>query len=222
MIAARYLPNATLPESLFSEVAIRVKKYLAIKKANLGSDKHERWVLGIIAAEIEALLNDHSQETAFIHFLYEQIADRVTLRGWDMNDEARRLQIYIAIVRCLTKADEEMLAFKLVRSFQLAWTQPETWLHDPHAMATSMVQANRDIQTTLNHPLSQKFVQAIKPWAISLTILRDSLGEHPQDAAKLLDHPEELYDGRSIAERRYKESRTNFVEERCAPSFICL
>ena len=208
LIAARYLPNGVLPESLFSEVALRVKKYQVVKKANVGSEKHERWVLGVIAAEIEELVDDHVQETAFIHFLYEQIADRVTVRGLEMDEQTRRLQIYIAIVRCMTKADEEMLSYKLLRSFQPTWLQSELWLDDPYAMAKAMVETEKAVEAALNHPLGQKFQQAVKPWAISLTILRDALKEKPADAVKLLDHPDELFEMvERIAERRYKESR---------------
>ena len=208
LIAARYLPNGTLPESLFSEVAIRITKYQVLKKANIGSEKHERWILGMIASEIEESVNDHQQETAFIHFLYEQIADRITIKGLAIPDDIRRLQIYIAVVRCLSKADDEMLSHRLIRSFQPEWLEPEKWVHDPNAMAKAMVQADRDIHTSLNHPLAQKFSQAVKPWAISLTILRDALKEKPTEAARLLEHTDDLFAlVERIAERRYKDSR---------------
>ena len=208
MIAARYLPNGVLPESLYQEVACLVKKYQALKHANVGSEKHERWILGVVASEIEESLNHHEQEKAFVHFLYEQIADRITVRGWELDESTRRLQIYIAVLRSLTKADEEMLAYKLVRTFQPAWLQPERWIDDAYGMAQAMVKTHKDIQETLNHSLSQKFLQAVKPWAISLTILRDALQERVEDAPKLLDHSEELFVMvERIAERRYKESR---------------
>lgn len=208
LIAARYLPNATLPESLVEQGATVIGKYQVLKRANVGSTKHEQWLLGIVAAELEELLSANARDKALVNFLFEQLGDRITVRDSAMDPTVRRLQVYIACFRSLNKADDEMLSYKLVRAFQPNWLHPEEWIPAPHDMAVEMVTVEARVRAQLKHGLAQKFLQAVKPWAISLGMLRDALLEDPDKAPALLSNPDEL---RAvvvrIAERRFKESR---------------
>mgnify|MGYP001602475621 CR=1 FL=1 len=93
LIGARYLPNGELPETLVDDAATVVRKYQVIAKIRAGKERHIRWVQGVVAAELEELLVDPVREKALVTFLYERLADRITVRGVELEDSERRLQV---------------------------------------------------------------------------------------------------------------------------------
>lgn len=208
LIAARYLPNGVLPESLIADSAFVIKKYQVVAAYKRGGDRHRQWLLGIVAAELEELLDDHAQEKSLVNFLYEQLGDRILVRGVMMDETARRLQVYVACHRSLSKADDEMMGYKLVRAFHTLWMHPEEWLAAPSEVAIQMLGVESHVRAELKHPFALKFSQAIKPWATAIGMLRDALTENSPQAEHLLDDPEALHAAvRKIAHRRYQESK---------------
>lgn len=208
LIGARYLPNNELPDYIIGQVAQRVAKYLAIQRSRVGSEKHYAWLRGILSVEIEELLVDASQEKALVTFLYERLADRVKVQGVAMDSGDLRLQLYLACYRSLVKADEETLGFKLLRAYLPEWLRPEGWLSEPQSMAERLIGVERRIRLSLTHPLAIKFQRVVKPWAVSLNVLREALLEKPDDAKVLLEKPESLNAVIArITERRYKQSK---------------
>lgn len=208
LIGARYLPNGELPESLIGDVALRVSKYQAIDRTHIGSAKHMAWLRGVVTVEIEELLVDASQQKALVTFLYERLADRIKLSGASMDPTELNLQVYLACYRSLLKADDEVLSFKLLRAYLPEWLRPAEWLQAPTAVADRLVGVERRVQASLANPLGPKFLRVIKPWAVSLNILRDALLEKPEDAKILLDKPDALHAvSERIIERRYAEAK---------------
>jgi len=208
LIAARYLPNGVLPESLGDQAADIIAKYVAIQRLHVGDETHEAWLLGIISAELEELVDDHAADKTFVHFLYEQLAERITLPPDVMGEDDRRLQIYIACYRMLLKADDEMIGYKLVRAFRPDWMDPMSWIGAPGAMALDLPDVQRRVFGALRHPLALKFQHAVKPWAISLNILRTALLENPTKAQELMEKHDALHGAiERIAEKRVKESK---------------
>jgi hypothetical protein len=83
-----------------------------------------------------------------------------------------------------------------------------SWIAAPGAMALDLPDVQRRVFETMRHPLSLKFQNAIKPWAISLNILRTALKENPAKAAELMENHEALHHAvERIAEKRVKESK---------------
>lgn len=208
LIAARYLPNASLPESLVDDVARLVRKYQAVARVNAGGERHARWLRDITAAEIESALVDSTSEKALVTFLYERLADSIKVRGAEIDDTERRLQVYVACYRSLVKADDAMIGYKLLRAYLPEWVRSEEWLEDPRPIAERLVAVERRIRERLKHRLAQRFLRAVKPWAVSLAILRGVLIEKPEDAEAALAKPETL-DAKiaRMAEERYARAR---------------
>jgi hypothetical protein len=208
LIAARYLPNGVLHENLGDSVADVVAKYVAIQRVHAGNEAHEEWLLGIISAELEELVDDHGLMKALVHFLYEQLAERIVLPEGVLSDDERRLQIYVACYRMLLKADDEMIGYKLVRAFRSDWMEPINWISTPAEMALEMTGIQMRVSAALADPLAQKFQHAVKPWAISLNILRTALLENPAKAEELMQKTDLLHAAiERIADKRMQESR---------------
>ena len=208
LIAARYLPNATLPESIIDQVGRLVQKYMAVSKINAGGERHAEWLRGIISVEIEESLVDATQEKALVTFLYERLADRIKLRGATLDDTERRLQVYVACYRSLVKADDDMLGFKLLRAYLPEWLRADDWVSQPRPIAERLVAVHLRIRSRLRHPLAQRFLRVVKPWAVSLALLKDVLLEAKGEAGKVLDTPDLLQLKLSQkAEERYADAK---------------
>jgi hypothetical protein len=192
LIGARYLPNGVLPESVIGTVALRIRKYQAVERVKAGSERHLEWLRGIVSVEIEDALVDPLREKALVTFLYERVVSAMDVKGTDLDDTERRLQTYVACYRSLIKADDEMLGYKLLRAYLPEWLRYEDWIENPRPIAERLVAVERRIRSRLKHRLSQKFLRAVKPWAVSLTVLRNVLLETPKDAEDLLKKPDAL------------------------------
>lgn len=208
LIAARYLPNAKLPESIIDDATVIINKYLVLKSIGLGDEKHFEWLLGITAAELEELVDDHAEVKGYINFLYQKLENKIRIHEGAMDDMNRRLQVYIACHRSFVKADDEMIGFKLARAYQPEWMEPQAWLERPHEMAHSMLHVQNCVQSALGNALGLKFLNTVKPWAISLRILQTVLHDHPDKAEEFLAKPDSLHrQVEIVADKRIKESR---------------
>lgn len=208
LIAARYLENGQLPESTIDEAQVVVRKYTVLRKVGEGTERYRDWLLGVVSAELEELVSDRGQNKAIIHFLFEQLGDRIVLHPQTMEETERRLQVYIACHRVLFKADEEMLSYKLVRIYHSDWSRPETWADDPFAMSRELQDVERRIHDQLAHPFAQRFLMAVKPWAVGLRILLEAITEKPELKDTLGESSSELSSAvKKIAERHYIESK---------------
>ncbi len=208
LIAARYLPNNELAESLVNDAAIRVAKYQAVARTRVGPESHLDWLRRLMAVELEEMLVDATQEKALVTFLYERLADRIRVAVPGMSEGDLRLQIYIACYRTYLKAGDDVLGYKLLRAYLPEWTRPQEWLEDPVPIAERLIGVQRRIKVSLTHRLALKFQRSVRPYAVSLEVLRDALLDKPEEAAVLLSKPEAL-DAviARIAQRKYQDSK---------------
>ena len=192
LIAAGYLPNGTVSVEMVLVVQGILHKYFLMRQIRAGNDRHLRWLLGLIVAELEERLDPKSHERGLSVFLFESVVDRIVLRGLEMDETERRLQVYIACLRALYKADDELLSYKLVRAYHTRWMHPETWADQTDEVAFQMVGVERRIREQLQHSLGQKFLAAVKPAAVSTRVLFDVLKEKPKEAAAKLQKLDQL------------------------------
>lgn len=207
LIAARYLPNEELSEILIDDAAMVIRKYQAIASVNVGGEKHLRWVLGVVASELEEVLAEPVVEKALITFLYERLSGAIHVRGVEMDDMERRLQIYVACYRTFIKADEEQASYKLLRAYLPEWTQPETWVDTPAHIAEQLIGVHERVQFQMKSRLTQRFIRAVRPWSVTLWMLQDAL-QGDEDPAMLLSSREELHAAvANVVEKREKRAR---------------
>ncbi len=208
LIGARYLPNETLPESLIDDAADVIRKYQAIERAQIGSEKHVKWVLGIIATELEEVLVDPVKEKALVTFLYEQLSDKIHVRGVEMDDTERRLQIYIACYRTFIKADEEQVAYKFLRAYMPEWMHPADWVENPEAVAERLLSIQQRIHDRLRAPITQRFIRAVRPWSVSLWMLTDALEQESEKGMVLSSRSEAHAAVSGVTLKRERQART--------------
>lgn len=210
LIAAGYLPNGVVSVEMLPVVEAILNKYLVMRSIRAGNDRHVRWLLGLIVCELEERLDPKNPERGLSVFLFESIVDRIVLRNIDMDETERRLQIYIACLRALQKADDELLSYKLVRAYHTRWMHPETWGDQVQDVAFQMVGVERRIREQLQHPLAQKFLYAVKPPAIATRVLFDVLKDKPKEAEVKL----QKIDGLMPPVEEAAEARMSYARKR--------
>jgi len=192
LVSARYLPDAELPESVLTDVARIVKKYHAVARVHADQYRHLAWIRGIVSVEIEEALVDHSEQKALTTFLFERQLGRVHVHGVDISDTEQRIQLYTACERAMWKADAHMLSYKLLRAYLPEWMKPEEWIDNPRPIAERLIALQMKIERGLAHPLHQRYLRVVRPWAVSLQMLRDVLKESDDDAEALIENPDKL------------------------------
>lgn len=209
LIAARYLPNGMMPQTCIDDVSWRIYKLQLIQHVGAGPESHLDWVRSMVAVEIEDLLVDASKEKGLVSFLYERIHDSVKVRGANMDQSDVQLQTYLACFRTVTKADDEILGYKMLRAFLPEWLTPQTWMDDPRPIAERLVAVERRIKLQLRHPLNLRFQRVIKPWAVALNMMASAFEKKPEDVHTLLQDPDALKTAVSlVAEERYAKTKT--------------
>lgn len=215
LIAARYLENNLYAETLTQEVSLIVKKYQEVKRIHSVNPHRDTWLLDCIAAEIDEKVIDQTEEKVFLNLLYEQVAEKVRFKDNELGDEERRLQIFIACLRLFFKADDALVSYKLLRIFEPRWIKSTDW-ESVHEMSLCLDATHERIQRILANPYQQKLQAAIKPWSVSLTVLRAALKEEPKKALDLLKDQGSL----QKALERIAESRIQFSRARLKRGII--
>lgn len=177
LVAAGYLPNAALPESLAQKVTTILRRYQAVRQCKTGTDAHYAWLYGVTVAELDELFDSAVERRSLSFFLYERLAESVIPSKGEMDANERRLQIYIACIRAFQKADDDTLSLTLLRGYLPEWTTSETWVDSPQDVAYRLVGVESHIRRQLRHSLSAKFVQTVRPYAVALRMLVEALSK---------------------------------------------
>jgi hypothetical protein len=211
LIAALYLPNETLPESLIEDVGWVVRKYQTIAATEIASRRILEWTLGVIASEIEEVLSPPYIDKALVTFLYQRLSEKIFIKGSNMEDAERRLQIFIACYRTFVKADEEQVGYKLLRAYVPEWMRPETWADDPEGVAEKLVGAHERVNAYLRSPLTQRFIRAVRPWSVSLWMLREALEKEKEQESMLASREDTHSAVEEITAKREAKARGKIV-----------
>lgn len=175
LVAAGYLPNAALPESLAKKVATIIQRYQTVRGCKTGSEAHYKWLYSITVAELDELFDAAAERRSLSFFLYERLAESVQISKGEMDPNERRLQVYIACLRAFQKAEDDTVSLTLLRGYLPEWITPETWAETPQDFAYRLAGVHSLIQRLLRHPWSAKFLQTVRPHAVALRTMVDAL-----------------------------------------------
>lgn len=206
LIAARYLPNNALPESLIDDSAVVVRKLQAVLQVKIGNEKYREWLRGVVSCELEELLTNPVSDKAFVSFLYQRLSERIQVKGVILPDPERRLHIFVSCYRMLMKADEQQAGYKYLRAYVSSWTHSEEWIEAPDRVAQEVYGAYHRIREILKSKLTQRMLRAVRPYAVSLWMLRSALQEESQPG-EILDSREETQKSvESVVAKRDKQA----------------
>lgn len=177
-IRARYLPNETLPETLVEDLALPLVKYLIILNHIHGNefrkkDKLVDWMIELAACEIDEFLFPPDKELAMANFMYSQMVSSLVFAKAKLDEQEKNLQIYIAVLKTLLRADQSTLYYRLLNLHIPNWTSLSP--AEVNDFAKGITEVRGKLDEHLSHPIGFQLSSAMKKQAVFFTILREVL-----------------------------------------------
>ncbi len=211
LIRAGYLPNNTLPESIVSQAEKIIDRYIRlIDIVGHYKEKEEKveifdFLIKMLAIELDDLFVDKSVDDALIECMYQAVSKDIVVEG-NYTEVEKKVQLYIAILRSLMKADAPRIHFYLWQLYVPEWQHAgEKELIE---IAQKIDYLREQIEQQVNHPLNQMYMRILRKYNVIFLIIRDIISEDPDEALAIWKDPVLLEEKiRQAARKRYKKSR---------------
>ncbi len=216
LIRARYLPNDKIPEKRIEEIKKIIEKYTLLinnipetaKENNIDNEYLFNWITGIAACEIEEKIAPYKKENAIIEFAQKIVDEKLKVPEKLISEEDRKIQIYIAVLRNLTKSDLSLIEYRLFER-----KHPE-WFFAPSEesivnMAKNINALVGDIEKQINDPLGENFSKFVKKNLAYFTVLEDAVCKNVNNIDKIFSHHLHIEDAiKESCVKKYKEAKT--------------
>ncbi len=179
---AGYIPNNTLTKPQVEVISALARSHYTtyeklLKRRSVSVDAANSWVLDTLSAEVEALINSHAKDTAFINFAYEYLQtiiphDSVVAKG-DKQDEYGAA-LFAAIHKALLKSNTAVIRTSLMRRYGISADDIEAYRA-----------FNQQTDALLRSNLTEKLYRAVDRHGAPLRIMRRMMEDHVEFAACL-------------------------------------
>ena len=214
-IRAKYLPNDSLPESAIDELGAIIGKYVFILSKTPGAvlgdlDRINEWVVTLASCEIDEYFFSPEKDLAMANLMYSHLIDNLAFTKSEIDEKEKNLQIYIAVLKNLLKADPSFLAYRLLKLYFPDWNSlDEAKLLE---FIRGIKEIKEKIDKRLHHPLAYQLSQTVRPQSVFFRILRQIIDENPAVAREILSDPTKLESViKEICNRNYKSIRNKLV-----------
>ena len=186
LVQARYFDDNEVPESRIDEIKLVLDKYILISQEIKGpySSDFKHWLLAIMSCEIEEIIISPRKINALMELMYRTVEPKINLVDFDLNDETRAQQIFIAINKSLMKADKDLVDYRLIKSLYPQWKNNEKF--DVEFFNTNIKRIRKQVQDATKHPLNKILVKKVKKHSVLFNTLHSVIDNN-------LDNLEELF-----------------------------
>ena len=215
LIRARYLPNEKIPEKRIDEIGKIIEKYtLLINKIPEETDNKENsneylfdWITEMASCEIEEKISPCKREDAIVNFASQIIDRKLKTPERLISEKDKKNQIYIAVLKNLTKSDLSLIRYRLFKI-----KHPEWFFAPSEELITKLSQNINlfidDIEKEINHPLCENFSRFVKKNLAYFTVLEHVISSNIKNVDKILAHHFHLEDAiKEACVKKYKEAR---------------
>jgi len=216
-IRARYLPNDTLPETDIEAVAIIIAKYLMLIKFISQNplphkDKLVEWLLDLLVCEVDEYLFPNGKEMAIVNFMYGEMVKSIAFTKVNAPEDERQLQIFIAILKNLAKADPALIRYLLLKLYRPDWTglSPQA----VKAFAPEIAGTKAKIEAHLTHPICYQLSLIMRPQAVYFNVLRQLIEQNAENGEiRAIFKDEKLLEAKvtEICNKNYKATRSKLA-----------
>lgn len=193
LIWAKYLPNKEVPVRLIQQLIPVFQKYEPLLRAadqGVQADMAFKWVLDVMATEIEYALAPPYKDEALVSYMYQELRMRTT---WDpkigLSNEERDLYLYIAIHKTLLKSNTATLRFRVMTLYYPDWPGASS----PQRIQDVVSHLDHIIQTVedaIQHPITIKLSLLVRRKAGVFRVLHDAIMADPEAVAAVMDQPD--------------------------------
>ncbi len=227
LIRAGYLPNNKIPESKIDEVAKIIEKHVRLRNmilprlggiSNISNqvekvvvkEKREMgvWLLGLMASEIESILEKDKVREIVVSNMYEYLSENIKLpSNFSDHEKDKKLQIYLAIHRNYLKFDRDMLSFLVFKYYNADWWMPKS--EDIERISGNIGALKRMISRQLDHPLVKQLDKHVGHYTIYYQVLTDMISEDPAKLYETIKVKPDKFPGlvRNTFTKRYEAAK---------------
>ncbi|MFA5048105.1 MAG: hypothetical protein WC516_03725 [Patescibacteria group bacterium] len=214
-IRAKYLPNDTLPETVIDEVAAILAKYLLLLRYFWShpsplNGKLIEWTLDIAVCELDEFFLPQEKELAMVNYMYSEMVKTIAFTKVKIDEKEKNLQIYIAVLKNLSKADLPLLRYRLLKLYLPNWTSLSA--EEINDFCANSLNVKQKIDRHLSHPLAFQISQIVRIQSVFFGILKQLIEQNQSDAHEIIDQPEELeVKIATICSNNYKNIRARLM-----------
>ncbi|MDF1497828.1 MAG: hypothetical protein P1P85_00520 [Patescibacteria group bacterium] len=217
LIRARYLPNDKIPEKRIEDIKEIIEKYTLLINNISETNEDEKnndteylfdWIAGIAACEIEEKIAPYKRENAIIEFAQKTIDRKLKVPEGLMSQEDKRIQIYIAVLRNLTKSDLSLIQYRLFER-----KHPE-WFFAPSEEIILNMSKNinflvNNIEKQINNSSGENFSRFVKKNLAYFTILEGVVLKNINNIDKIFSYHLHIEDSiKEACVKKYKEAKS--------------
>jgi hypothetical protein len=214
-IRAKYLPNDTLAESDIESVGAIVAKYLLILQFIASNPLPEKtklgdWAVDLMVCEIDEFLFPNNKEMAIINFMYHEMVKSISFAKTTLSEDDRQLQIYIAVLKNLIKADQALIRYLLLKLYITNWNSLNP--DEVKKFCQDIWKQRHKIESTLNNPSGYQLTVMLRSQAVYFNVLRQLVEQNPTEINAIFADENLLSDKtKEICAKNYKRLRGRLV-----------
>ena len=176
LVWARYFPDSTIGEATVLKVASSIELYLKFeqevnKKNRINRNLVNEWMLHLLSSEIEHILKPSRKKDLICNFMFGIFKEQITIE--DDNEEARDVQIFIAVRRSFANDDLAFLRYHLFNQYFGSLTKESL-----DKISDNFMEGLSKINSAFNYPLKDRIYNYIKNETVPFLILDDVLREN--------------------------------------------
>jgi len=209
LVQARYFNDNTVPESYIEEVSKILKKYINLLRYSLTlpqSSTIRKWLLGMAACEIEELIVSPKKINALMELMYRVVEPKINLIDFEVEEETKAQQLFIAINLTLMKADRDLINYRLLKSNYSAWRDNDNF--DETYFSANLLAIYNQLYESLNNPLNGMLSKKIQKHAVLFNVLHNVVNNNLKDLEGVLNNSTKLESEiKKECENQYKETK---------------
>lgn len=192
LIRARYLPDATFPETVIEEVTIILSNYQRLRNAlpkgerTLGED-----VLEFAASAIEQHLVPPLHVEALIASAHDTFRTVIEVSGESLPEAALDEQLYVALHQVLARSDADTMRYQLFLLRMPEW-KDRVLADDTNvaAVALRLPAVRAEIEAVLTHPLQDRLHRKLRKQIAPFVVLRTMVEKYGPEARAIFQDPD--------------------------------
>jgi len=196
LIRARYLANNAVPEQMIEKVSHLINKYIVIYNVIIDSNYPPKemkgffnWLINLAACEVEEALVPSGEEKILVEVVERTIKQNLVFDGnCHLDEQGKNIQVYVAILKSLLKADEMTVNYFLLKYYFPEWH--DLTLPEAERAAHDVKCSQGIIKENFNHHLNDKLVREFKKYTAVFWILQDIVQSNPEEYLNIFSKKE--------------------------------
>jgi hypothetical protein len=192
IIMAGYLPKKEADKKLRDRIKNTIAKY---QKAvnSIGNYQMKKWLTAVASCEIEEIVFPNPSRYALSRAMYQTVKDKILIKnGGGLREGEKDIQIFLAVLRSLSKLDKASLNYSLLKVFLPGWFKEDISENEIEDNILELPRLAKSLQKKMESPISAKIGIAIRKYAVYFNIFYETALANIGKIDKIISNPESV------------------------------